>query len=404
MSADRISCERIFGRRDFKSYSEFYLALCMGAVCITKGCSLDMSSMIIEPEVLPKDLITYFKYLVGMGSIYIEGVQASEESSSLYEPILYFDTTTLASCRGKLYKQLDDRYVWTYSDFIEQCSSHMDKVGLGQLPGILMHIVADFLLDMFIGEKSEKNPLEIVVTDMLVKNTTVYVNLISCGKTFDFFNDMIKLNIDFSDFKVDLDYSILCNNGRAAKRNHLWTVGKKREFYEKEGFKEGLIAILWTRKGMCASNPDGKVVDASVVKLGKLSKDSLEITKIAINKTKEELLDDYREIPEDQQHLFSDILEGSPNLTHTSVSLYDLGINNYFHMEDSFITLIDERSTVTKKITIDGNSSYVELSNIDAIYWLLCQYSIDFDRELYRRVYNKGEELLWDKFGSDFED
>jgi len=395
---DRINCQGIFKRNDFKSYSEFYLALCISSVCKARGFQLDMSLMNIESNVIPSEHIAYFKYLLGNGSIYIEGVQAEEE---LVEPSLFFDTTLLELCKDKLYVECKDAYEWVYKDFTDRCTEELGYIGVGKLPIALIHIVASFMLDVITGVKGKTKPLKIIITDMVVKNTPVYVNLVSCDKTFDLFNELISLDVDFSDFKVDLDYSILCNNGKAAKRNRLWTIEDKRKFFEKEGFKEGMIAILWTRKGMCTSNPAGRIIDASVVRLDKLLTDRLDVTKIAINKTKEELLDDYRDIPDEKQYLFADILNGGPNLTKTSLSLYDLGINNYFEMEDSFITLIDARCKVTKKITIDREAIYLELTNIDAIYWLLCQYSVDFDRALYRQVYNKGEMLLWDEFGED---
>lgn len=54
-----------------------------------------------------------------------------------------------------------------------------------------------------------------------------------------------------------------------------------------------------------------------------------------------------------------------------------------------------------KRITIDGKEGDVSMSSIDAIYWLLCQYSIEFDRELYRNMYNDGKDLMWDLYGDD---
>ena len=77
-----------------------------------------------------------------------------------------------------------------------------------------------------------------------------------------------------------------------------------------------------------------------------------------------------------------------------------MGIENYFYDESQFITLISPTEKVNKLITIDGKQVQKEMSCIDAIYWLLCQYEIDFDREVYKHMYNNDQDLMWDEFGS----
>ena len=39
------------------------------------------------------------------------------------------------------------------------------------------------------------------------------------------------------------------------------------------------------------------------------------------------------------------------------------------------------------------------MSEVDAIYWVLRQFNIDFDSDLYKKMYNHGEDLLWDSYG-----
>ena len=56
-----------------------------------------------------------------------------------------------------------------------------------------------------------------------------------------------------------------------------------------------------------------------------------------------------------------------------------------------------------KRITVQGKEADVEMNEVDAIYWLLCQYEIDFDRELYKHMYNNDEDLLWDLYGNEGE-
>ena len=54
-----------------------------------------------------------------------------------------------------------------------------------------------------------------------------------------------------------------------------------------------------------------------------------------------------------------------------------------------------------KRITVQGKEADVEMNEVDAIYWLLCQYEIDFDRELYKSMYNSSKDLMWDEYGEE---
>jgi len=35
---------------------------------------------------------------------------------------------------------------------------------------------------------------------------------------------------------------------------------------------------------------------------------------------------------------------------------------------------------------------------VEAIYWILNQFGVDFDKEEYKRFYNNGEDLTYDMF------
>lgn len=391
-----ISCKDIMRKGHFDSYSEFYLATCIARECMRRGTALDMSSMRIDKDITPKEELEYFKYLVSNGAIYLGDVP---KKKILDLPVLFMKTDCFGELYDVLFNELDDRYVWTFPWASEKYSLHStDMLNLSNMGNILMHLMAHMVVCFYLGERQEK-PIEIIIEGQKVQSTYIYVNLISCTKTLDWFDEIVKLNIDFTGFDVDLDYSILCNNGIAAKRDQLWSIHDKRRFLEKEGFVEGMIAILWKRKGMCESNPAGRIIDAKVIRINEISNSSIYVSVISINRTKEENFDDYNAIPEDRRHLFIDMLDSKPNISERNLSMYELGIHNYFKTEPEFITKIDAKSKVTKKITVDGKVSETEMSEIDAIYWLLCQYEVDFDRELYKEIYNKGEDLLWDKYG-----
>ena len=207
------------------------------------------------------------------------------------------------------------------------------------------------------------------------------------------------MNIDLESYNLDLDYVIFYNNGVAANRIKYWTNEEKVKLMEKENFVEGGIYLLWERHKMNNSNPAGRIASCSVISLDEIHGTYIEYTTIGIGKTQEEIVDDYYEIPEDKRSYFADILNFSVSQTKKTIRWMDLGVSNYMCASESyFIDKIDKYAKVLKKITINGQADYINLSEIDAIYWLLCQYNVEFDRDLYKDIYSPEKDLLWDLY------
>ena len=149
---------------------------------------------------------------------------------------------------------------------------------------------------------------------------------------------------------------------------------------------------------MNPSSPAGRLVNSSIIILDDIIIDYIAYTRVSLSKTHEELIDDYYDIPEDKRDNFRDILNFNPNIQKCTKKLVDLGIRNYMNDEDFFLDKIDPHAMVSKKITIRGVSEVVELSEVDAIYWLLCQFDVPFNRDLYKDMYSPDKELLWDLY------
>lgn len=394
-----IMCKDFLKRNTFESYSEFYLMLAVAKECYRLGTHLDMTGMIIERDIAPKNMVNYFKVLVNMGAIVGEGI---EKDSVKYESDLDMDTScfTELSDKGKLFYEEEDCFLWSYEIASKLYSEfsltmlHSMKMG-----NILMHLTACYLVNVYLGYLPCK-PFKISITDrQKVISTYIYINLVSCSKSFKFFKDNVILDLDFADFVVDLDYSIFMNNGIMANRNKLWSISEKKEFLKKEGLVEGAICIKWERRGMCESNPIGRIIGCNLVRVEEIGNNYVTLTDIYLVKTKEELLDDYYDIPEDKRVMFKDLLDFNVNLYLENIPITSLGVKNYISTEETlFLNRLDPLELVTKKITIDGNTSQVEMTEINAIYWLLCQFEVEFDRDMYKSMYSPEEELLWDMY------
>lgn len=401
----KFKCSEILCKTKFESYSEFNLALCIAVELHRLGYQLDMTDMVITKDITPDEGLEYFKYLISVQAIYIDGIELPDVNN-LSTPAFYIDTSCFALLeeRGILLKEetvdgntsLYWSFKWANSTYSDEVRSKL--LNISKIKYLLLHLVGYLIVGVHLG-RIPKRLLTIEFNAYESKSTPYYVNLVSCLLTLEWLNELLYLKLDLDNLSVDIEYSILCNNGEVAHRNKDWGVDDKRKFLKEADLVEGSIGILWSRKGMCTSNPYGKVINANVVRVEEIGNDFITLSSISINKTKEEMRIDYESIAENKRHLFTDMLYSKPNIKERIYPLYSVGVENYFLSESDFITKIDKHGTVSKVITINGKEGSVTLSQIDAIYWLLCQYEVDFDRKLYKDMYSNGKPLLWDEYG-----
>lgn len=391
-----IKARELFKDGYFHSYSEFLLALSIARMLKEKGYILDLSDMTIEKDMVNEGTMEYFKIVLALGCIYLgEGVevpQLDEEEEKRVLDISYFNDIPLYYKEdGVLYWDLE----WArenYGDYIRKFFN------LNEMGNMLLHVIAKYLVDSILGSESAKK-LVLKIDSRLVKSTFVYVNIYSCKETLGWFNECIDLDIDFENLKVDLDFSIFCNNGFMSGRHKYYSVDEKHELLKKYGIQEGSIILLWRRSGMCQNNVFGKIDSSIVARVDEILENSIYVTTIAVNKTKEEVRQDYYDINEEYRYLFMDILDKKPYVDCRELELYTLGIENHFLDEEEFITVLDVTEKVEKMITINGEVRLLEISGVDAIYWLLSQYEVDFDRDLFKSMYYpKDKEPLWDMY------
>lgn len=392
---NQVFAKSIFKRNYFKSYSEFYLALAMGSVLYDRGYALNMDGMLVDASVLPDDMVKYYKKLLSIGAIQLS---MYDGNGSPFTEYVKSDIDT--SYFGKI-KLLDDStpYVLRWDmNFANENYGEYRKFFLDLLPlgNTLVHLVAYHLMNVYLD--GEKRKLIISFDNQKARTTFLYVNIYSCLKTIPWIRDYVDLDIDFTGYHVDLDYSIHCNNGKVAGRYKLWSIREKLDLFKKYGMVEGAILVLWERQGMCENNVYGNIKASKIFRLDEIGDDFISVNFISINKTKEEVRLDYEAIDESVRHLYVDILDKKPYEISTELDICGVGVDNYFYDEDKFITLLDDSEEVYKLITIDGKQASVKMSGVDAIYWLLCQYGVEFDRELFKSMYFDGNSPMWDLY------
>lgn len=397
-----ILCEDIFKKRQFDSYSEFYLAMCIAAECKRRGTRLNISNMTVRYDILSKNELEYFDYLKSVEAVYIEGFEYKDNKHFYTEDMKYYlDLSVLESLKDHLFSIKNERYYWSPDVVSESYTdAPVQYRKISNLGNVLMHLVAYYIVGRYYGELEDMKLLAEFDVNMS-KNTYLYVNVYSCILTLPWFKEMVELSIDIDNAKIDLEYSIFCNNGIVAGHRKLLSVKEKLKLMQEKGMVEGSILVLYTRSGLNQSNSIGKISNAVIARVDEIGDTFLGVTTMALNKTKEEVRLDYESIEPEKRYIFADLLNFNVKQFISTLSLYELGIDDYMYSESKFITLLSKSEKVCKRITIDGKEGDVSMSSIDAIYWLLCQYSIEFDRELYRNMYNDGKDLMWDLYGDD---
>lgn len=396
MSVVRLS--DIFKKDYFESYSEFYLALEISKVFSLFDVYVDMSDMIVDKSILPDNILEYFKKLISDNVIYvgdgIDEIKYDEDKADSFDiDISYF-------LSEKMYGYSDNCAYWSfkYAHDTYSTTNYYKFMNYGKLNIVLIGLVSFFIVKKYLGKENAPY-LNIDIARDISKNVYAYLNIYSCIKTSPWFSDLVNLSVDFES-DVDLDYIVFCNNSNISHKLNDYSVSEKRGFMEKLGMVVGSILILFERKGMCENNRYGKIKASKVIRLDEIGDDFIGYTDISLNKTKEENYQDYLDINEEVRYLYSDLLNKNVNTFSSVSTLHEVGIDEYFgDSDEAILTKIDSSATVSKLITINGEQGMVEMSEIDAIYWLLCQYGIEFDKDLYRSMYSDGNELLWDRYG-----
>lgn len=396
-----VSCSDFLGRSEFKTYSEFIFMLCVAKEYYRRGNLMDFSMMNID-DVLGSKQKLMLRWCVYHGYVYIGDVEVSQPSEN--EPYK-FNLDAITHYEGKLFCEKEDCYEWTsewakgqdYGDYWK------DLYFYSELGTILLHTVAHMVVSIREGEVPRKK-IRFFADNGVACSTYIYINLLNCTRTIDWFADMVQIDIDLDGKSVDIDLSLFINSGIQADRRKHWSIKDKVTQLKSEGIVEGSICILYERKGVAKTNTVGRITNASIVRVDRISKNSILVTVLPVYRTKEEIESDFNEIPSDIQANFLDMLSFKINETQRLIDLYSLGISNYIFDEDLFLAPIDEYGTTEKYVTVDGKRGILELSQVDAIYWLLKQFGVSFDEKLYKQSYSGGRELLYDRYDCSYDD
>ena len=422
------NCEKLFGKKVIGAYYEFNFAMALAAECGRRGDCLDMRSMrIFDKELLSDGDIAYMRYLQGLGYIYDGQTEkkmdrGSDKEISIREKNGFFNTQLIDDLGIRVIESREAEdgmtmYYWcseyaykTYGKYVQT------ELNRKRLSNTSLHILAYLYISIFNGE-IEKKPIHFFYKSLETCNIYLYQSLLACEKSIPGLRGLIHIDLDedYVENIGDMDFNLIVSIASHSGRMRKWSCSEKIEAFEKYGLKKGSICILYERGRVSESNVVGVITGACVVRVDDyfdgINKDITEsgrykrkgragwlLTKFSVNKTKEEMLDDYYGIDEEYKGMFTDLLHPSLGSTQTFMSFENVGVGTYFLDEEYILMPIERECKNKKKVTIDGKSAVVDLDDVESIYWILSQFGVDFDKEEFKRYYNGGNELTYDMF------
>lgn len=395
----RVKISDILKKGSFDTYSEFYLGLYAAKILREFGYVADLSDMRVDKSVLPEKALNYFKYLCTNGFIYLGDLEY--EGSAIQDaPDVDVDVSYFMS--EKMYKVEGENAYWSFEYAKENYSvDNYEKFRtFEKLGSTLLSLVAYYVVKKYLG-REDTNFLQVSISDEWSRNMFMVTNIYSCMKGIKVIDELVSLDLAFySSNETDLDYQVFCSNSYMSGRMTPRVFSEKVKLFDECDIGKGSILLMFFREGMCESNPYGHIESSKVIRLDEIGDSYIGYTEISINKTKEEVMQDYLGIDPDIRYMFSDMVNKGPVTTTQTKGLENVGIEENFFDEEYILTKIDPYATVEKIVTIEGKEAVVNMSEIDAIYWLLKQYNVEFDDLLYREMYATETGLLWDAYGN----
>ena len=402
-----ILCKDIIKKSVLSSYFEFFLVMCLAAECHRLGLSLDMSGIgITDPELLCNNDKDYKKFLESVGAINYGTVVDivpvdSDKYKNLEKPEYFFDTTQITALEGKIFRDDGDEFYWehnwAYTTYGPECAKMLNPKNTGNL---LLHLTAYYIIGRILGRVDAK-PILLDFNRHDSKSSGLFLPAYACAQSMKELGDMIEFRFEDEDETLDLKilYRQAMNAGRYAKHS----VVKKEEAMRKYGIGVGSVVVVYERGKISTSNAVGKIKGAiiGIVRGYDTKTRCLEMKMVALNKTKEEVEIDYYSIEPEYRYNFMDLLSFKVASHRETLPLYNVGVCDYFYDEGTLLGLLDPSERVVKTVTTsDRGTIDMDMSSIDAIYWMLREYEIEFDAELYKKMYSDGQMLLWDKIGA----
>lgn len=402
-----LKASEILHTQEIKGKAGMLLIQQMAVYAGVLDTKLDISDMTVDDCYYHKGSITeeiedYTNYLEDEGVLV--GYSRYKPSQGIYDSLLVIDTD-LFKTRKWAWKKTEECNYWTYqwarSAYGKYLSPKLTKYE--HIEYFMIFLIGKELIDVYL--KKTTKPLVIDFAEF-TQSLLMYMTVLKLEN--DLQNDNIQLiwNKEVVEERgFDVKYKLFYDECIESGKSGLYTANEKFQFIKDLGMEVGSILVLYERSRLSRYRKWGDIVNANVVQYKGIEQDCVVLNKICVTRTKEDIWEQLQDMPEDKRMLCMDVYYDDAPQYEMVVPVYNLGIEEYLcceaskgELEQYILSKID-RTTKTQLYTrVGGKLTNCTMSEADGVYWLLMQNHVDFDKELYRKMYYKeGVEPLWEK-------
>ena len=384
-----IHISEVLKKNYFETVSEYRFALSFAMECARRGDILSVEGVLSQAELDSRVHAGYKNYL--MDNNLVVGFNKKEEDFYPYEEQDYSFLSM-----DNLFEDNGEYLYWDTNWGLKVLGNlYYKHAGVGDIPYLLEFLVARHLYDVITGLETRK--LYIKLNPQLSSTFSSYLDLVSLYNSCPNLAEYVEIVLHERS-TVDLKLSLFKYDSNNLGFNREYTVEEKMNFLQLNKFTEGMVLILFDRKGINVSNDLGSIEMAHLVRLDEVVDGKLYLTQLRGTRTYEETAKDFLMIPEKNRALYYDLLERSDSVHGTiEINLRECGIGNRFYREKHLLDSISTTDMVSKLISNNGHIYEQEMSEAEAIYYTLMQNDAPIDAELYKDYYFGGGEGIWDE-------
>lgn len=379
----------VFKRPYFETRSEYLMSIALAMEGARRGVLVDFTGMKTRCPLSSTVYAGYKNYLIENNLVL--GATVMEEDFYPYTPedLSFLD-------HPKLFED-NTEYLYWNTEYAKDVlgSDYYRKTTALELEYLYIQLVAKHWMDVLLG--IESRCLYIGLDKYQSQNAGTYLDIESLRHSLKGFDKIVSLTLD-DGCRIDIKLSLFQYDARYLGFNREYTLEEKLSQMAQYGFEEGMVLILFERKGINTSNSLGNIDSAKLVRVDEIVEGKLYLSMLRATRTYEETAKDFEMIPENNRHLYLDLLDYSDSIyDSTVVELRECGVGNHFFRERY---LIDSISTVdkVKKLVFNGKDIVeLELSEAEAIYYTLMQNNANIDAQKYRDYYFGGSKGYFDQ-------
>ncbi|MGX5378402.1 hypothetical protein ACWCKO_00285 [Bacillus thuringiensis serovar darmstadiensis] len=191
-----------------------------------------------------------------------------------------------------------------------------------------------------------------------------------------------------------------------------YTIPQKQACLQNDKYKVGNVVYFYERNTTDKSSKERKVMHCCIAIVRGNTPTSIRLEKVVVNQTRVQKDREFEKQPKDMQELWQhtdlEVRRPSEEFNLTSIGVEYVMSNDPLYYEKYFITPVYDSNEIELYVEQSGIEFTYLMSQIDAVYWVLKDWDIPFDEELYVNTYYKQgniplyEKDLLDGFSVDF--